>query len=193
MAFWSDAGPEPKRQFRWYMEFGGNGADLSKIQYALKKADKPKYKVGEVTHKYLNHSFYYPGRLEWEAINITFASVTVPIDATLLLDVLTKNAGYVYPSSADDTPNRRITISKEKFGAAIAKEGVSLKQIDSNNNIIEHWKLKNPFFTNVNYGALDYGSDEIVEISCTMRYDWAVYESSDVKRAVDSSGNPTTA
>jgi len=169
MAFWNAAGPEPKRQFRWYMLFGGNnGADLSNIRFALKKTDKPKYKIGEITHKYLNHSFYYPGRLEWEAINVTFASVADP-DATLLMDLVTKLAGYIEPTNE----NAVETISKQKFGEAIAANGISLIQIDSNGNKIEEWLLNNPFFTNVNYGSLDYGSDEIVEISCTVRYDWA--------------------
>jgi hypothetical protein len=169
MAFWNAAGPEPKRQFRWYMLFGGTaGSDLTDIRYALKKTDKPKYKIGEITHKYLNHSFYYPGRLEWEAINVTFASVSDP-DATNLIDVLTYNSGYRVPTSAEAVE----TISKQKFGEALAANGISLIQIDSNGNKIEEWLLKNPFFTNVNYGSLDYGSDEIVEISCTIRYDWA--------------------
>ena len=167
MAFWSEAGPEPKRQFRWYMLFGGT-RDLSAIRYALKKTDKPKYKIGEVTHKYLNHSFYYPGRLEWEAINMTFASIAQP-DATALIDLLTYDAGYREPTDE----NVIQTISKQKFGQALASDGVTLIQIDSNGNKIEEWLLKNPFFTNVNYGSLDYGNDEIVEISCTMRYDWA--------------------
>lgn len=183
MAFWSEAGPEPKRQFRWYMLFGGI-ADLDTIRYALKKTDKPKYKIGEVTHKYLNHSFYYPGRLEWEAINMTFASIAQP-DATGLIEVLTNIAGYNEPTNE----NAVGTISKLKFSEAIAKEGVTLIQIDSNGNKIEEWLLKNPFFTNVNYGSLDYGSDEIVEISCTMRYDWASrIVTSDGTNANDESG-----
>jgi len=169
MAFWSNAGPEPKRQFRWYMLFGGR-TDLSAIRYALKKTDKPKYKIGEITHKYLNHSFYYPGRLEWEAINMTFASISEP-DATGLIEMLTYAAGYITPDI--NAENGVATISKQKFSEALANNGVTLIQVDSNGNTIENWLLKNPFFTNVNYGTLDYGSDEIVEISCTMRYDWA--------------------
>ena len=49
MSFWSVTGPEPKRNHRWYVTF--SGVNLPQLQYALKKVDKPKAKVGEITHK----------------------------------------------------------------------------------------------------------------------------------------------
>ena len=59
MAFWSDAGGfEPKRNFRWRVIF--TSPLMNTLSYALKKVDKPKAKIGEATHKYLNHFFYFP-------------------------------------------------------------------------------------------------------------------------------------
>jgi hypothetical protein len=165
--FWSSELVEPKRQFRWYMSFGSNSNFLSPLVYALKKADKPKAKIGEVTHKYLNHSFYFPGRLEWEAINVTFASVS-DADATTLVQRLLNRAGYQTPEQVTD----RYTFSKEKFAGAIGT--IDIIQTNADGSPIEKWTLHNPFFTSVQYGALDYGSDEIVEITTTVRYDWAV-------------------
>ena len=98
MAFWSVQGPEPKRQYRWVVTFASQNLQ-SGIQYALKKVDKPKAKVGEITHKYLNHFFYYPGRLEWESIQMTFASISKP-DATQLINGVLLGAGYGVPNSA---------------------------------------------------------------------------------------------
>ena len=166
--FWSSELVEPKRQFRWYMNFGSNSGFLTPLEYALKKADKPKAKIGEITHKYLNHSFYYPGRLEWEAINVTFASVS-DADATTLVHRLLNRAGYQTPIAAND--KNRFTFSKEKFAGAIGS--VDIIQTNADGAEIEKWTLYNPFFTSVQYGALDYGSDEIVEIATTVRYDWA--------------------
>lgn len=168
MSFWSVNGPEPKRNHRWFVRFGGNS--LPNLTYALKKVDKPKNKIGETTHKFLNHEFYYPGRLVWEPINMTFASVTEP-DATSLIDLVTILAGYGVPNAMN--PNSQLsTIGKNKFNNAIGST-IDIAQVDANGEEIETWKLNNPFFTNIQYGTLDYSNEDIVEISTTVRYDWA--------------------
>lgn len=167
MAFWNTAG-EPLRQFRWYMTFGAIvGQRLDGVKYALKKVDKPKAKINEITHKYLNHFYYYPGRLEWESINMTIAATLNPSVDDILYKIL-QDSGYVYPSSQEE----RNTISKPKSNAAIGNT-IYITQIDSNGNVIEQWNLKKPFFTSVQFGPLDYASEEIVEIQCTIRYDSA--------------------
>jgi hypothetical protein len=176
MAFWNSAG-EPLRQFRWYMVFGTTGTlptniaqnTLDGVTYALKKVDKPKAKVNEITHKYLNHFYYYPGRLEWESINMTIAAALKPSVDDVLYNVLL-SAGYQYPTGY--ASDQLKTISKSNFNKAIG-ESIRIYQIDSAGLEIEQWILKKPFFTSVQFGALDYASEEIVDIQCTIRYDSA--------------------
>lgn len=166
MAFWT-ANMEPLRQYRWYIVFGGSSGNLDNMKYALKKADKPKAKVNSVQHKYLNHFFNYPGRLEWEDINITFAAVTDPNSSVVLRTILT-NAGYIYPT----VPEQNKTIGKENFVKQIGNK-LSLIQINPEGAKLEEWNIINPFFTSVQFGSLDYSSEEIVEIQCTVKYDSA--------------------
>lgn len=179
MAFWNTAG-EPLRQYRWYMVFGGTagslgvqvggtGTGLDPHRYALKKVDKPKSKINEITHKYLNHFYYYPGRLEWEAINMTIVAATNPSVDDALYNILL-GAGYQYPGSYGDDR----TISKKKFIEQLGNS-ISIVQINSNGDPVEEWILKNPFFTSVQFGTLDYSSEEVVDIQCTIRYDSAEY------------------
>lgn len=165
MSFWSDAGLEPLRQFRWTIEF--TGTNITTKTFALKKCDKPKLKVNTVQHKYLNHFFNFPGRVEWEDINMTFAAVEGL--SGNLYEILIK-AGYQVPyKPADD----RQTLAKKLFSSG-ALGGVTILQLDSTGkNKIETWKLHNPIFTSIQFGALDYGSEEIVEISCGVKYDFA--------------------
>lgn len=169
MAFWSAPGPEPLRQYRWYITFAGN-PELNNIKYALKKAEKPKAKVNTVQHKYMNHFFNYPGRLEWEDINITFAAITDPSASRILFNVL-EQAGYGVPQGTPN-PTDMASIGKNKFAAAIGRD-FDIQQVDAQGTIVESWKVYNPFFTSVQFGALDYGSEEIVEITCGVKYDWA--------------------
>lgn len=169
MPFWDPNFVEPNRQYRWTMTFGGNGG-LDNIRYALKKVDKPKAKVNEITHKYLNHFFYYPGRLEWEPVNITVASVRdTNNSATKKLYDILQLAGYAWPGNG--TVKERETIDKLSFNNAVGN--MEIQQLDETGVVIEKFKLINPFFTSVQFGALDYGSEEIVDITLTVRYDYA--------------------
>ena len=64
--------------------------------------------------------------------------------------------------------------------------GVVLKQIDANGEPIEEWKLHNPFLTNVDFGTVGYDSDELVEYTLTVDYDFATMKQygTDVNPAV---------
>ena len=177
MAFWSNAGPEPKRQYRWYIDFGASNAGqgdvntIDGLRYALKKADKPKAKINSIQHKYLNHFFNYPGRLEWEDISLTFASVAKP-DATFILNNVLIGSGYQTPDAATGATLPVQTISKTNATRMLGNS-VDIVQINASGAELERWSLYNPFFVNVQFGTLDYSSEEIVEIQCTMKYDWA--------------------
>ena len=48
-----------------------------------------------------------------------------------------------------------------------------IQQIDADANIIEQWDLTNAWVKEVNFGDLDYESDDINEITVKMRYDFA--------------------
>jgi len=168
MAFWSQVGSEPIRQHRWYVDFG-SGKNLQDMVFALKKVSRPKAKIGSVQHKYLNHFFNYPGRLEWEDISMSFAAVTQP-NASKKLMALLKQAGYGVPSAANGGVERS-TIGKEKFVSALGEFEIFCIDPDGATN--EKWKIHRPFFTSVQFGDLDYANEDIVEIQTTVKYDWA--------------------
>lgn len=178
MAFWSAvSGGQPLRQYRWFIDFGGGG-NLNGSVYTLKKCDKPKFKVGTIQHKYLNHYFNFPGRVEWQDIKLTFAGVRGTEDAGKKLYDILKSCNYILPTLATGiTAAERKTLDR---GMLIASIGTAVKitQIGAAGDEIERWTLTNPFFTDVDFGTLDYGSDEIVEVTCTLKYDSAALDHS---------------
>lgn len=175
MAFWTDAN-EPKRSNRWYIAF--TTADLLDVQFTLKKTDKPSMKVNEVKHQYLNHSFYYPGRVEWNPITVTMANINEgTVDNTKALHNIVVQAGYQFPQAAardsGDNSNNLTTISKKRLNTGIGS--VDIIQINSVGEAIEVWSLKNPLFTDIKFSSgLSYESDEIVECSMGIEYDYAI-------------------
>ena len=93
MAFWSDAYTEmePKRVYRWLMYMGSVPA------WMVKKVAKPSFEVTTAEHKYLNHTFYYPGRVQYETVDITLVDPVSPDAAGTMMEVL-RFSGYSPPA-----------------------------------------------------------------------------------------------
>jgi hypothetical protein len=169
MAFWTDAaqGQEPKRKFRFQVQLG---AYVDGAVWYTKTVKKPSFQITEIDHSYLNHKFYYPGRTEWQTVDITLVDPVSPDAAANTLAIISA-AGYNPPTNSGDLS----TMSKEK---AVNKLGsVVINQIDSDGNQIESWTLRNAFITNVDFGDLSYEDDALSEITLTLRYDWATFTS----------------
>jgi hypothetical protein len=174
--FWNQASLEPKRQFRWLLYISGMP------QFIVKTAKKPSFTVNESSHDFLNYKFYYPGRVTWNTVDVTIVDPVQP-DSTASLMKIIQTAGYVFPSDFMTEGNRSApaTISKKAFVDAMGGQ-IQLVQIGANTgaqagqNEIERWTLNNPWLTSVDFGTLDYSSDELVNLSMTIRYDWATME-----------------
>jgi len=158
--FWSDPLVEPKRSYRWVLYLGGMPT------WIIKTVKKPSFTVTESPHQYLNHTFYYPARVQWNTIEITLADPVDPDASDSMLARLFA-AGYEYPLDSATTT----TVSKIKSIEALGE--IKIVQLGAEGEDIETWTLTNSFITAVDFGALDYASDEMVNISLTIRYDWA--------------------
>ena len=93
MPFWSTNFGEsaelkdPKRRFRFTVEFTGiNAAQGGSFLWYAKTAAKPSFTVSSTEHKYLNHTYYYPGSVSWAEVTITLVDPAEPdMTATLSL------------------------------------------------------------------------------------------------------------
>mgnify|MGYP003134110993 CR=1 FL=1 len=174
MAFWTDAqNKDPKRAYRFLVNIGNmpNGA-----QWYAKAVKKPAITITEVDHSFLNHKFYYPGRAEWDTVEVTLVDPVSP-DAAANTAAILQASGYNPPIDVTSTT----TISKQDSVNALG--GVIIEQIDSEGNAMETWTLWNPFITGVTYGDLSYEEDSLTEVTLTIRYDWAVLETANAAQA----------
>ena len=171
--FWLNPTFEPKRQFRFLVQMSLNGQDLT---FLAKSAGRPNYSISENPHQFFNHTFYYPGRVTWETVDITLVDPVQPNGAELLYNYLA-NIGVQVPTSFTAAVGTTIT----KDSATSALGDIKIQEIATpagggNTSVIEgEWKLINAFFTSVNFGDHSYDSEDMVEISLTVRYDWAEY------------------
>ena len=159
-SFWSDPRLDPKRQYRFVVYVANFDPFIAKT------VKKPSFAVGVSKHQYLNHEFKYPTTVKWNDVTMTFADPANP-DVTHSFVNILRNAGYSYPTD----PNNKATVSRDKSVQALGN--VVIQQIDAEGNPIEIWTLHNAFISTVEFGQLSYASEDMVEISVTMVYDWA--------------------
>ncbi len=158
--FWSQQESDPKRKYRFVMYVGGIPL------WTVKTTNKPTANVSTAEHQYLNHTFKYPGRVTWDPISLTLVDPLSPDVCKSLINRL-QTAGYQYP----ETANVRETMSKQKAVAALGT--IRIAQIDAEGRPIEEWQLINPWFSKMQFGDLDYSSDDLTEINVEITYDYA--------------------
>lgn len=182
--FWNSHETEPKRKYRWILYVGDDNA----IPYwTVKKVDKPSYTITTAEHAFINHKFYFPGRVEYNEVSFTIVDSGHP-DAAETLRQIIFASGYRLPKSELSS-----TQSITKQAAVNALGTIKLHQItgggvggagaDVPNSAVrpnqnsgyvrEAWTLHNAFITSVEFGDLDYTSDDLNEITIKVRYDYA--------------------
>ena len=178
MSFWSTNNVEPKRNFRWLVQFTGlsdledSDVGADDVLWWAKTVTTPGYDVSEVAHNFLDNKFHYPGRVTWTEVTLTLVDPVSP-DAVGQTNALLEAMGYKIPVNEDTLG----TITKAS-GTAAAQGGTALgdviiRVLDAEGGDLETWTLKNPFIKSVKYGDLDYSNDELRTITMGIRYDWA--------------------
>ena len=172
--FWTNPATSPKRAFRFTCTIGGIGTENT---WLVTQVKKPSATVGEVSHKYLNHTFYYPGRVEWDTVNVTLVDPVSPNAAGLLAKVL-EDSGYVIPGNNSVTDSITKKKAVDGLGPVIIRQftnDVAGDGVDPTgaSGVVEEWTLKNAFVTNIDWGELNYESDDLTNITLTIRYDYA--------------------
>jgi len=160
MAFWTDPeANEPTRQYRFLII----SEDDEPTWYWAKSVTKPSFEVSATEHQLVNHKFKYPGVVMWNDITITIVDTGKKTKG--LMDKL-RASGYVYPDQFESEDG----ISK---GANNYLDFLTIYQLNAEGEPIEVWNLKGAFVKSINFGDLDYDSDNLVTIQIGISYDWA--------------------
>ena len=167
---WASAGIEPKRKFKFILVLGDVPA------WVVRTAGRPNINVSEgAKHNFLGHEFKFPGRVTWDNIEVTLVD---PIDfeaSRRLLGIITE-AGYRSPSSwAGDNENHRFSISKRNFVQGNLGT-IQIQALNAEGVIAETWTLNNAWISKVSHDDLDYGSEDLLNVSINIVYDWADLE-----------------
>ena len=174
--FWLNPNFEPKRQFRFLVQLSLGPDGGQDVTFLAKSVDRPSYTISDNPHQFFNHTFYYPGRVTWNTISLTLVDPVSPNGAELLYQYL-ETAGVQKPTSIDAATGTTITKSSATaaMGRMVIQEIATPTGGGNESQIVGQWELLNPFFSDVNFGSHDYGSEDMIDIAITVRYDWAEY------------------
>tara|TARA_R110000824_G_scaffold101764_5_gene241712 strand:- start:1808 stop:2338 length:531 start_codon:yes stop_codon:yes gene_type:complete len=173
MAFWGNLDAQPKRQHRFTMTFGKKGGQNQLPAWIVSSVTRPSMDISTVEHQYLNHTFKFPGRAKWNDISVTLKDPLKP-DAGQELYKILSEAGYKPPTGGPQSPNIKETFTKSSFAATLGS--ITIESLDAKGATVETWVLFNPLIVNVNWGTFDYASEELVEITLDIAYDFAQIE-----------------
>jgi len=144
------------------------GVDTAAVWWA-KTVDTPSYTVTDVTHSFFDNEYKFPGRVQWQDVNMTLVDPISP-NAVQLTNQIILDSGYSIKGSQEFSAN---PTSITKAGANAALGSVVIDIFAGNGDVVESWTMFNPFITSVKFSALDYTNDDMRTIDLTWKYDWA--------------------
>ena len=171
MSFWTENTTEPKRNFRWRVTMSNltnYGVDSAAVWWA-KTVDTPSYTVTDVTHSFFDNEYKFPGRVQWQDVNMTLVDPISP-NAVQLTNQIILDSGYSLKGSQEFSSN---PTSITKQGANKAFGSLVIDIFAGNGDVVESWTMYNPFITSVKFSTLDDTNDDMRTSDLTWKYDWA--------------------
>ena len=146
---------EPKTQNRFIMYIDGIPA------YLIKKIDRPSITFGDVTLDHINVKRKLKGKGDWGTITCDLYDPVVPSAAQAVME-------WVRLSHESVT-------GRDGY-ADFYKKDITFQVLGPVGDVIEEWTLKGAFIQDANFGDLDFATSDPVEISVTLRYDYAILQ-----------------
>ena len=146
---------EPKLKNRFVMSIDGIPA------YLIKTANRPTISFEEVELNHMNVKRFVKGKATWETIEITMYDPVVPSAAQAAMEWIRLS---------------HESVTGRDGYSDFYKKDVQFQVLGPVGDVVEQWTLKGTWIQAANFNDLDFASSEPVDISLTLRYDYAILE-----------------
>ena len=146
---------EPKLKNRFVMSIDGIPA------YLIKTANRPSISFEEVELNHMNVKRFVKGKGTWETIEITMYDPVVPSAAQAAMEWIRLS---------------HESVTGRDGYSDFYKKDVDFQVLGPVGDVVEQWKLKGTWIQSANFNDLDFASSDPVDISLTLRYDYAILE-----------------
>ena len=146
---------EPKLKNRFIMQIDGINA------YLIKSMNRPTLESDEVVLEHMNVTRYVKGKSRWQPLDIMLYDPIVPSAAQQVIEWVRLH---------------HESVTGRDGYSDFYKKDVNFQVLGPVGDVVEEWTLKGAFIQDAQFGDLDFGSSDAVEITLTMRYDYAILQ-----------------
>jgi hypothetical protein len=157
----------PKLKFRFRAEFIDFGVTkaTTELTKQLQSFTRPQITFDPIEVPVYNSKAYFAGRPTWSAVNCTLRDDATGGVSKLVGEQIQKQFDFMEQASAASGIDYKFR--------------VHIEMLDGGNgaiepNVLERWELYGCFVTDVNYNDVDYGSNDPMTITMSIRYDNAI-------------------
>jgi hypothetical protein len=156
----------PKLQYRFRVNFlsFGVGATIELTKQVI-DINRPQIQFEEITLPVYNSTLYLAGRHSWNELTVNVRDDAQGSVSKLVGQQIQKQLDMVEQASAATGQDYKFQTNIEILDGG---NGTAVPQV------LETWECYGCYLKTANYGALNYGSNEIATIALTIRYDNAV-------------------
>ena len=147
---------EPLRKNRFILRFPD---ELGIQEWWVSTTSRPKYTSDETEIPFLNTSTYVVGRFKWDSISVTFRDPIGPSATQALMEWVRLHSESV--------------TGRQGYAAGYKKD-VELEMLDPTGVVVQKWILQSTQLNDADFGSLDYSSNDLADITCTIRFDRAI-------------------
>ena len=157
----------PKLKFRFRGTFENFGVSNPKTELTnqIMTFARPQVTFDPIEIPIYNSKIYIAGRPTWAAVAVTLRDDAGGNVSRLVGEQLQKQFDFMEQASAASGSDYKFVTTLEMLDGANGT---------TEPTVLETWQLYGCFLTDVNYGDVDYGSNEPVVITMSVRYDNAL-------------------
>ena len=157
----------PKLQFRFrvnFLNFGTGGSTINLTKQVI-DCSRPNVQFQEITLPVYNSTMYLAGKHQWQTLSINIRDDASGSVSQLVGQQLQKQMDFVEQASAASGQDYKFE--------------TNIEILDGGNGtaapvVLETWEIYGCFVQTANYNTLNYGTNEVVTISLTLRFDNAI-------------------
>jgi len=146
---------EPKTKNRYLMTIDGVPA------YLIKTANRPQITFEEVQLDHMNIRRWVKGKGVWQTLQVTLYDPVVPSAAQACMEWIRLS---------------HESVTGRDGYSDFYKKDVTFQVLGPVGDIVEEWTLKGTWIQDGQFGDMDFASSDPVEITLTLRYDYAILQ-----------------
>ena len=144
---------EPKLKNRFIMQIDGINA------YLIKAMNRPQIDSDEVVLEHMNVTRYVKGKSRWQPIDITLYDPIVPSAAQQVIEWIRLS---------------HESVTGRDGYSDFYKKNITFNLVGPVGDVVEEWELVGAYIQSANFGDLSFEDSTPVEITCTLKYDYAI-------------------